>query len=482
MLHQDRSRWNGGSLQLPELRAARLPPTLVTIPPMIADFAHKKVIVMGLGHFGGGIGVTRWLVKAGAEVTVTDSAESAALAGSVAQLEDLDIRWRLGGHDESDLNGCDLLVVSPAVPKERSPFVQEAVRRGIPISSEMNLFIERCPARRIVGITGSAGKSTTTAMLGSILAAAAAAGVLPRVWIGGNIGQSLLGELAVMRPEDVVVLELSSFQLEDLGSLRWSPPYAVITNVKPNHLDRHGTLEAYLQAKLNIVRYQDSDGRVFVHADENDLAESVRAAGAGERLQRYAFDTRFAGDLQVPGGHNRVNAAAAIVVARALDVPDECIARGLRAFRGLPHRLEFVGEHGGVRYYNDSKATTPESACIALHAFEEPVVLLVGGKGKGAPFDVLTRDLAARAKAVVCYGYEGERLHGEVSGYCQELGRRIPVEQAGSFAEAVEAGRRLAVPGDVVVLSPACVSYDMFGNYEERGETFRKIVQAFSQA
>lgn len=427
---------------------------------------------MGLGHFGGGIAVTRWLVEQGAQVTVTDQKTAQELADGLAQLEGWSVRHRLGGHDPADLEGCDLLVVSPAVPKDKSEFIREAIRRGIPLSSEMNLFIERCPARRVVGITGSAGKSTTTAMIGSVLSAASQAGVLPRVWMGGNIGRSLLGDLSAMTAEDVVVLELSSFQLEDLGALSWSPPLAVITNLQPNHLDRHGTFEAYADAKMNLVRDQPADGLVLVHEREEDVARRVSAAGAGGRLRRFTFEPAFGPRVRVPGGHNRDNAAAAIAVARALGVADELIGCGLESFTGLPHRLEFVAELGGVRYFNDSKSTTPESTRIALEAFDQPVIMLVGGYDKKIPLDGIGGRLAARAKMAVCYGQTGPAFHREV------IGRGGRAELAGSFEEAVCMARAAAAPGDVVVLSPACASYDMFANYEERGTLFAKLVRA----
>jgi UDP-N-acetylmuramoylalanine--D-glutamate ligase len=446
------------------------------------DFHGRRVLVMGLGRFGGGIAVTRWLAGQGAEVTVTDKDDAEKLAESVQQLHDVPVRYRLGGHDEADLDGCDLLVVSPAVDRRKADFVHAAIARGIPLSSELNLFVERCPARRVVGVTGSAGKSTTTAMLGSVLEAAAGAGCWPAAWMGGNIGRSLLGELDRIGPDDIVVLELSSFQLEDMGTLRWSPPLAVITNIRPNHLDRHGTMEDYTQAKLNIARFQDTDGLVFVHQEEEAVARAVVNAGAASRLRQYVFDDRFSEALRVPGRHNELNAAAAIAVARAMDVPDDVIAAGLSRFTGLPHRLELVGEHAGVRYYNDSKSTTPESSLIALEAFSEPVVMLLGGRDKGMAFDELAEGLVARARAAVCYGETGPKIYAEVlkaaGGISRPDFRSVLLK---GFDEAVHRARDLAEPGDVVVLSPAYTSYDMFPHYEARGDRFRALVQSFGR-
>ena len=449
----------------------------------------KRVLVVGLGHFGGQIAAARWLVGQGAAVTVTDLASAEKLAESMAQLADLPIEYVLGGHDRCDLDRCDLLVVSPAVPKDRSPFIKAAVDRGIPISSEMNLFIERCPVRRIIGITGSAGKSTTTAMVGAILEAARVAGVAKQVWVGGNIGHSLLNDLHRMSTDDLMVLELSSFQLEDLGSLRWSPPVAVVTNIEPNHLDRHGTLEAYAQAKMNLVRFQRLEDIVLINPEDTVARDYVTAAGAGSRVRECRWEPKFAEVLQQPGQHNRRNAAQAIAATRAIGLSDIIIAQGLRSFHGLPHRLEFVGEVKGVRYYNDSKSTVPTSTQIAVEAFECPVIALVGGRPKGMSFAEMGRVLAKTCRCVLCYGEAGPEIYQEVvrgaadDGVTAAAGKNgsVQVEQISTFAQAVRRANELAQPGDVVVLSPACTSYDEFGNYEERGQAFRDCVAQFAQ-
>jgi len=440
------------------------------------DYRGRRVVVMGLGRFGGGLAVTRWFAERGAEVTVTDLAAPDKLQESVDKLADLPVTFHLGRHDPEDLERCDLLVVSPAVDKSRSDFVSRALERGIPVSSEMRLFIERCPARRIVGVTGSAGKSTTTAMIGGILTDAFSAGSLPRVWVGGNIGQSLLGELDNMQPDDIVVLELSSFQLEDLAAVKWSPTHAVITNIQPNHLDRHGSMETYAGIKMNIVRYQTADGMVFIHRDNRDLAGMVMEVGAGSQVCRYEREPEISKVLRVPGDHNADNAAAAVAVARSLGVADDVIKKSLGSFTGLPHRLELVVELGGVCYFNDSKSTTPDSTRIALEAFDCPVIVLIGGRDKGMPFEDLARHLAAKAKAVICYGETAGTIFETISRYAQSVSRFSSVEIADGLADAVERARDLARPGDVVVLSPACASYDMFSNYEQRGEAFCRVV------
>lgn len=456
---------------------------------MPGEFKGQRAIVMGLGRFGGGIGVTRWLCAQGARVLVTDMAGEEKLAESLQLLEDLEITRRLGGHDETDLERCDLLVVSPAVDKKKSDFFQAAVRRGIPWTSEMNLFLERCRGQ-VAGITGTVGKSTTTAMIGTILEAESttASWRHGRVWLGGNIGKSLLDDLPRIGERDVVVLELSSFQLEDAAGIEWSPHIAVITNLRDNHLDRHGTMEEYAAAKSNIYRHQRGDDHLLLPLDE-DLSgfpgdwrtrDGLRWYGVN-RVSRSIRLTRTADSkgpcdelrikLRVPGLHNLMNAAAAISIARLLGVDDEAAARALAGFGGLPHRLEFVGEFGGVKYYNDSKATTPEAAMTSLAAFDEPVVLIVGGSDKGSNFANLAAAIARQAKAAVCIGQTGPRLAEEIAG----ASGIAKLRQAGDFPTAMRAAQELASPGDVILLSPGCASYDWFKNYEDRGDQFRRM-------
>jgi len=348
----------------------------------------KRVVVMGLGRFGGCIGVTRWLVSQGAHVTVTDMADAASLAGSVAQLDGLGVQFHLGGHDLADLDGADLLVVSPAVDKRKSAFFMAAAARGVPWTSEMNLFLERAPAR-LIGVTGSAGKSTTCAMIYHVLGAVERAGGAPfrRAWFGGNIGRSLLADLPAMRPDDVVVLELSSFQLEDAAAVRISPSIGMVLNISPNHLDRHGDEESYLDAKLNIVRFQ-KPGQIAIAGPEDPrlagrIVEITEQTGA--RAVAVSVDRRFA--LCVPGRHNQVNAACAATVCRCLGIEEGDIAQALASYRSLRHRLEHVGTWRGVDFYNDSKSTTPEATITAVEAMDRPAVVIVGGFDKGLPLE-----------------------------------------------------------------------------------------------
>ena len=457
----------------------------------MSEFNGQRVIVMGLGRFGGGIGVTRWMCGQGAKVHVTDLAHADHLQSSIEALEGLPVTYRLGGHDDGDLDRCDLLVVSPAVDKRRSEFFQAARSRSIPWTSEMNLFLQRCRGK-IVGITGSVGKSTTTAMIGAILESVSKKWAHSRAWLGGNIGKSLLDDLPQIGVRDIVVLELSSFQLEDAAEIRKSPHIAVVTNVKENHLDRHGTMVEYAAAKGNIYRFQSADD--WLAMPHGNGVEQLPAGWESRiNLVRFGIDpekrvitlrlphkgTVYDGQLplklSIPGLHNLQNASAAMAVAWILKADRNAAEEALFGFAGLEHRLEFVREIDGVKYYNDSKATTPEAAMTSLRAFDCGVVILVGGSDKGNSFVEFGRLLAQRAKAVICMGDTRDQIYHEITTARGTAAKSI-VEKADNFPAAVQAARRHAANGDIVLLSPGCASYDWFTNYEERGNTFRSMV------
>ncbi len=429
--------------------------------------SDKQVTVMGLGRFGGGLGVTQWLIEQGACVTVSDQADSEELTESLAALEGLDVTLHLGGHEESDFVECDLVVVNPAVPFD-SPCLQAARDANVELTTEINLFLARCAAP-VVGITGSVGKSTTTAMTGAILAAC------KPTHVGGNIGVSLLENLPEIKPGHVVVLELSSFQLSYLPLLGQSPHVALVTNLHPNHLDRHGSMAEYADAKKNIFRFQCPDDVLIVNRDDAEVASWTRQA-PGRTNTFSADDEPF--DLNVPGQHNQANAQAAWSVARQFDVPRAAAAEALLNFTGLPHRLQLVAECDGVRYFNDSKCTTPSGAIVAIEAFaSRSLVIIVGGYDKKVDFGDLCVALAGRAKAVVATGQTGEAI---ADGVERARADTVvpPVIRAPEFAAAVASAGDLAEPGDVVLLSPACASFDQFRNYEQRGETFIRLVRS----
>ena len=480
---------------------------------MIDSFRNLRVTVMGLGSFGGGIGAVRFLVQSGARVTVTDLREAGELQESVAALADTPpAAWHLGGHQPADFEGADLVVASPAVPTD-NPWLQRARSTGVPITSEIELFWER-QRGRVVAVTGSNGKSTTTKLLHHLLTTVLSQGrqettrtpsaAPPRVWLGGNIGHSLLPCVDEIAPRDWVVLELSSFQLENLARLAPTPEVSVVTNFTPNHLDRHHTLDAYRQAKQVICRFQTDRHWAIRNLDDREVAtwptgartigfglvdhacEGLFARGPGTRPQvSPEVVWRFAGREEVvpladwvplPGRHNLANALAATAAALMCGGQWPGMETGLRGFVGLPHRLEPVGELRGVRYYNDSKATTPEAAALALQAFPQtPLLPLVGGYDKHIDLGPLVSALHhANLRGVVFLGQTGPELERRwQAGGARES---LPSLQATTLAEAVAWCRRMSHPGDVVLLSPGCASHDWFRNYEERGELFRRLV------
>ncbi len=464
-------------------------------PPPPTTWHGRRVTIMGLGSFGGGVALTRYLATQGASVTVTDLQSADALQASLAALRDLPVRYVLGEHRPPDFLDTDVVFVNPAVPLT-SPYLALARTRGVPLDSEMNLFVRQCRGR-IIGITGSVGKSTTTSLLGSILQ-----GHDPRTLVGGNIGRSLLPSLSDITPDTLVVLELSSFQLEHLAWQHYSPPLAIVLNLAPNHLDRHGTMEAYQRAKEHILAYQTPADTAILNWDDAIVRHMARR-GQGQRLYFSMQDTLPEGfyrqgttlvmakaghttplcqqsDLSVRGAHNFSNAAAAAAAAAILGVPPATIAQGLSTFRGLPHRLERVATKSGVEYYNDSKATTPLSTMRALQAFEMPVILLAGGYDKGTPFEELGQVIQRRAKVALVYGKTAAQLAQAIAQAARDApaGPQPQVVQLLNLAAAVQQAAALAEPGDVVLLSPACASYDQFAHYEARGEHFRQLVEA----
>jgi UDP-N-acetylmuramoylalanine--D-glutamate ligase len=357
----------------------------------------------------------------------------------------------LGNDDDlSLLDGAEVLVKSPGVPRD-NPLVADA---RIPIWSEVELGYRFLP-NPILGVTGTNGKTTTTEWIGAMFRAAGR-----DVAVAGNVGAALTG---VRAPADTwIVCELSSFQLEDVHELR--PRIAVLVNLEPDHLDRHGTFDAYREAKLRIFENQIPEDTAVVPRDFGPVS------GTAKRVE-FSADDELPGEPGLPGRHNRENAAAATAAARAAGIPDEAIAEALRSFPGVPHRLELVAEVDGVRFVNDSKATNTAAARRALAAYDVPLHVILGGSRKGESFDELAREIRG-------YGY----LIGETADeFAAALGGAgSPYVVCGDLATAVGAAAEAARPGEVVLLSPACASYDQFRDFEERGEEFRRLVQNLS--
>jgi UDP-N-acetylmuramoylalanine--D-glutamate ligase len=435
--------------------------------------------VVGLGRFGGGVGVTRWLVDQGARVTVTDLAEPEKLGASLDRIADLDVSLKLGGHDPDSLRDADMVVVNPAVPKQRSAFFRQITESGIPWTTEMNLFCERCPAT-VIGITGTYGKSTTCVMLDNAVRASVDAGRtgFTAVHLGGNIGRSLLGRLEDIKPTDLVILEMSNAQLEDLPRIHWAPPFAVVANAFPNHLDRHGSWEAYVEAKLNILRDPVQASRIVlgpVGRDVEAMVERIVPSASGRVHRVTPADPPV--ELAVAGRHNRANADCVLAVGRLLGLDEAITRRALRSFTGLPHRLEHVRSLAGVDYINDSKSTSPAAIQTAIESLGQPIVAIIGGVDKGVCFADCAAALATRCRAVICVGESGPAFARALRAV--EAGDSAPtLLETDGLPEAVCLAREQAQAGDAVLFAPGAPSFDAYPNFEERGRHFIELVNA----
>lgn len=429
-----------------------------------------RVTVMGLGRFGGGVGVVNYLLSKGARVSLTDTAGEGALAESlkkipVSQLE----RVTLGRHEPRDFTDADLIVVNPAV-RRTHPLLAVAADAGVPLTSEINLFCSRNPARTIA-VTGSIGKSTTATLIHLLLNSSNC-----RTHLGGNIGGTLLLQLDQIQAEDWVVLELSSFQLWNLNHLRFAPDVAVFTNLFPNHLDWHGTFVEYAAAKESMTRWQTNDQLLI-------FPQSDRVMGQWQSAARRIDSRSYVGSLlscELPlalkGIDQLENVSAAIAVAQAgAGVPvEECISR-LQHFVPLPHRREVVAEHHGRTFINDSKATTPEAAMAAIRACRPSggrLFLLAGGADKGICLHAFANEISSSADVVALIGQTAEPLRVRIA----QSGSATEVHVAHSLDAAFAWLLGRSQPGDTILLSPGCASFGEFVNYEQRGERFRQLV------
>jgi UDP-N-acetylmuramoylalanine--D-glutamate ligase len=415
-------------------------------PSPAGAWLPERALVVGLARSG--LAAAAALAARGVQVVATDRARDV----DAGRLGDLGVELRLGTEEEALLEGVELVVKSPGVPAE-SPLVAGARSRGIPVWSEVELGYRLLPAgSHLIGVTGTNGKTTTTELLGAILRAAGR-----DVEVAGNVGRPLTDAALSAAESSWVVCELSSFQLEDVHTLACD--VAVLLNLEPDHLDRHGSFHAYRAAKL----------RIFERA-----AVKIVPRGFGIDGIEFSADDALPAEPLIPGRHNRENAAAATAAARAAGVPDDVIARALAAFPGVPHRLELVRELHGVHWVNDSKATNTAAARRGVAAYDAPLRLILGGSLKGEDFGPFTRELPATVGSIYLVGEASDELAAAL-----DLAGRAYV-RAGDLATAVSRAAAEAEPGDVVLLSPACASYDQFANFEERGDTFRRLVEALS--
>jgi len=403
----------------------------------------RRALVVGLARSGRAAAAA--LARRGVHVVASDRSVDA----DAGRLDDLGVELRLGTEEEALLEGVDLVVKSPGVPAE-SPLVVAARAREVAVWSEVELGYRLLPAgTRFIGVTGTNGKTTTTELLGAILRTAGRP-----VEVAGNVGRALTEVAAAVQADSWIVCELSSFQLEDVHVLACD--VAVLLNLEPDHLDRHGSFEAYSAAKL----------RIFERAQAK-----VVPRGFGVDGIEFSADDPLPAEPLIPGRHNRENAAAATAAARAAGIPDDAIAEALRTFPGVPHRLELVRERHGVRWVNDSKATNTAAAARGVAAYDTPLRLILGGSLKGEDFGPFARGLPENVSSIYLIGAASD----ELAAALDSAGRAYV--RAKDLPTAVTRAAADAEPGDVVLLSPACASFDQFANFEERGDTFRRLVQ-----
>jgi len=469
------------------------------------DWTGRRVLILGAARQG--LALARWLARHGARVTLSDSRSEAQMAAARESLADLPIAWALGGHPLELLNDCDLLCLSGGVPLTL-PIVAEALKRGIPLSNDTQIFMEVVPCRTI-GITGSAGKTTTTTLVGRMALESYSSQVegsesdlqpsnlkpATRAFIGGNIGDPLINYVDEMQPSDLAILELSSFQLEQMTV---SPNVAAILNITPNHLDRHGTMEAYTAAKARLLDFQtEKDVAILGHDDPgawnlrdrvkgklytfsiHDLAEGLNGAYHHDGLlalrDGHAYLPLILREkILLRGDHNVSNALAAFTIGHAAGFPLDAMLTAVEDFHGVAHRLELVRDLHGVRWYNDSIATAPERTMAAIRAFEEPIVLMLGGRDKDLPWSDLAELIHQRVDHVVLFGEAAEKIQKAVAGSGSRPKTLVRCE---TLEEAVAKAAEVAEAGDVVLLSPGGTSYDAFKDFAERGERFREWVQ-----
>lgn len=455
------------------------------------DWTATRVLILGAARQGQAL--ARWLARHAARVTLSDARGEEHFASARAALGGLPIQWALGGHPLELLDETDVLCLSGGVPTSL-PIVEEAVRRGIPLSNDTQIFMEAAPCRTI-GITASAGKTTTTTLVGNM--AKEAMGT--KAYVGGNIGDPLINYVDQMQADDLAILEISSFQLEQMTR---SPNVAAVLNVTPNHLDRHGTMEAYTAAKARILDFQTA-GDTAVLGRDDEGAWNLRGRVKGKLLAfslapleeglngAYNDNGLLAlrdGFAYVPlllrekvhlrGDHNVANVLAACAVAHAAGIPLDSMLTTIEEFRGVPHRLELVRELRGVRWYNDSIATAPERTMAAIRSFDEPIVLLLGGRDKNLPWDALAELVHRRVKHVILFGEAAKKIEAALRPGSRKGG--AVVVRCEGLKEAVAEAAQAASTGDVVLLSPGGTSYDAFTDFAERGEAFKKWVQELS--
>ncbi|MDO8240870.1 MAG: UDP-N-acetylmuramoyl-L-alanine--D-glutamate ligase [Candidatus Moranbacteria bacterium] len=456
----------------------------------ISELQGKKITVMGLGLHGGGVGTVRFLHAAGAILTVTDMKSEVELQPSLEKLKELDgIKYVLGRHEVEDFSQADMIVKTPPIPWTNE-FIKIALEKNIPVEIDSSLFFKLCP-NLIIGVTGTRGKTTTSSLIYGILKMA---GKNP-VKVG--IGQvSVLDKLNELQEDSIVVFELSSWRLSALGRHKLSPKIAVVTNIYPDHLNYYGSMDEYVADKKNIFLDQAEDGICVLNWDnevvrgfEKEIRAKIIKISTKEKPTGLAVFVRegqivigdetgeknilTVSDIKMKGEHNLANILEAVAVAHWMKIDDENIAKAVVDFSGLPHRLEFVKEIDGVKYYNDTAATSPEGAIAGINSFSEKIVLIAGGSDKNLDMTVLAKEISEKVKTVIFLkGVATDKIIAAM----QAQGSEQDFIVVSSMLDAVEEARKQASSGDVVLLSPGSASFGLFLNEFDRGDKFKAVV------
>lgn len=456
----------------------------------MSNWQGRRILIIGAARQGQAL--ARYLSKAGACVILNDQKSRSELKHLLIKMENTGVRCEFGNHAPSLLSNVDLVSVSGGIP-ESNPLIVQAKTRGIPLTNDTQVFLEEVKAP-VIGITGSAGKTTTTALTGKILQQANKR--TRKVWVGGNIGLPLVDKLEKISAEDIIVLEISSFQLEQMSI---SPHIAAILNITPNHLDRHGTFEAYRAAKTRLIEFQRQDDFCVLNRDDQvawNLRGKTRAKILGfgfcrgssrektTYIERGVIRLESDGvvvplipisSIRLRGNHNISNVLAACTISHLAGAKPDAMRQAVENFTGVAHRLEYVREHLGVKWYNDSIATAPERTIAAIHSFSEPIILLLGGRDKNLPWEKLAGLIHQRVDHVVVFGEAAPKINNAL-GKSRSNTRPYSIFTTITLKEAIKAASEIAQPGHIVLFSPGGTSFDEYRDFEERGEAFKKWV------
>jgi UDP-N-acetylmuramoylalanine--D-glutamate ligase len=461
---------------------------------MMKNWKGKHLVIVGAARQG--LALASFLSSRGTKVTITDQKDEETLIEVMQHLTGKNIHWVLGGHPLELLENADAVSLSGGIPLT-IPFVRSAVERDIPITNDSQIFMEFVPCP-VIGITGSAGKTTITLLVGRMIEFSMGGS---QTWVGGNIGNPLIADVDRMMPDHLAVVELSSFQLEQMTI---SPAIACVTNLTPNHLDRHGTMSEYSRAKARILDFQtETDiavlnredpgswdlkekvkGKLFSFGIEKPDASQIGTYLDGEMISYWDGEVSkelfHKNSIKLRGHHNLVNVLCACAIALAAGTPADSIKNGVESLEGVEHRLEFVRSWGGASWINDTIATAPERSIAAIKSFDEPLVLLAGGRDKDLPWANFAKLVQKRVRHLILFGEAANLIEGIVLSALQEGERGVHIQKCNELESAVKYAAEIVEPGDVVLLSPGGTSFDQFTDFTERGEKFRQCVQELS--